>query len=337
MHKFADYNPHNLSVKKLLRRFDDKGGNRFYWYKKEDGTGQIMPGITSWIGAVMPESKFLTDWKIKWGKDWEKVLNATADYGTAYHSCIEHILIHNEYPPAELIQKAKDMISLLKSYDKSIPMSMIDKNLISVVKFKQDYNIQPILIEAKLVVRTNTGHEYALTLDMLCKMTITEETVTEVEAGVYSKGKNKGEKKYDKVKETKQVEKLALVDFKSNPFNKDSKGFFDSHKYQLMGARDAVKQNFNANVDVLMNFTPNGWVSKVGDYTTKIWNVTSQDDGIFELYQRIAGATGVFNPTGTIELFFPLDENKKNFSDLYAKVSYQEHVDSIIKYENELE
>jgi hypothetical protein len=335
--KFADYNPHNLRVKKELRRFDDKGGNRFYWYRGEDGTGHIMPGITTWIGAVMPESKFLTDWKIKWGKDWEKVLNASAEYGTVYHMCIEHILVHNEYPPQEMISKAREAISVLKSYDKSIPMSMIDKNLISFIKFKEDYGIEPILIEAKLVTRTSTGHEYALTLDLLCSVTFQEETVTEVEAGVISRGKNKGQTKYEKVKEVKTVKKIALVDFKSNPFNKDSKGFFDSHKYQLMGAKAAIKQNFNSEVDILMNFTPNGWVSKVGDYTQKTWDVTDQDENIFNLYQRIAGATGVFNPKGNIEVFFPLGGDKVKFSDMYTKVSYQEHVDSIIRYEDSLD
>lgn len=334
MSNFADYNPYDLKVKKVLRRFDDKGGNRFYWYRNEDGTGRILPGITTWVGAVMPESKFLTDWKIKWGKDWEKVLNATAEYGTVYHMCVEHILTHNEYPTQDLIAKAKEAIAVLKSYDKSIPMNMIDKNLISFIKFKEDYKIDPILMEAKLVVATSTGHEYALTLDLLCKMTIKEETTTEVEAGVYSKGKNKGQVKYEKVKEVKEVTKLALVDFKSNPFNKDSKGFFDSHKYQLIGAKAAVKQNFNSDVDILMNFTPNGWVSKVGDYTQKTWEITEQDENVFNLYQRIAGTTGVFNPKGSIEVF---SNASLNSAEMYTKVSYQDHVDAIIRYEDQLD
>ena len=83
-----------------------------------------------------------------------------------------------------------------------------------------------------------------------------------------------------------------------------------------------------------MNFTPNGWVSKVGDYTQKTWEVTDQDENVFNLYQRIAGTTGVFSPRGSIEVF---SNDKLNSSEMYTKISYQDYVDSIIRYEDSLD
>ena len=68
MTDFAEYNPKNLVPKtgRIPKRFDDKGGNRFYYFI-ENGEVKIAAGITTWLKAVEPESKYLTDWKLKWG------------------------------------------------------------------------------------------------------------------------------------------------------------------------------------------------------------------------------------------------------------------------------
>jgi hypothetical protein len=336
MHNFAEYNPSNLVPKtgRVPKRFDDKGGNRFYYFS-ENGEVKIAAGITTWLKSVEPESKFLTDWKLKFGKDWKKVLNLTADAGTMMHACIEHMLIHNEWPPQHMIEEARSHSIKLKEFDSSVSEKTIEKNLISFQKFREDYQLEPVLIEARLIVSTKFGSYYALALDLLAKYTETTKTTTQVEDGVYSRGPKKGEVKYKDVTEEKSVKKIGLFDFKSNPMSKDKKSFYDSHLYQLLGARRAVHENFGVKVDNLFNWSPNGWISKVGDYTLHKWNFTAEDLRLFELYEELAHLRGAFRPSGSIEVFEKWEPGKSS-QELYTKVPYVEYVKLLEKQEEML-
>ena len=75
---WAEYNPGELVPKYMVTQFDNKT-DRFYYFKK-DGEYHTAASITTWLSKVMPESAFLTDWKLKYGKDWKTVLNLTAPY-----------------------------------------------------------------------------------------------------------------------------------------------------------------------------------------------------------------------------------------------------------------
>ena len=326
MTDFAEYNPKNLVPKtgRIPKRFDDKGGNRFYYFT-ENGEVKIAAGITTWLKAVEPESKYLTDWKLKWGKDWKEVLNLTADAGTAMHSCIEYILIHDKYPPTEMIENARSHTLKLKKFDSSIPEKIIERNLISFIRFKDEVNLKPILIEGRLIVSSRFGSYYALALDLLAEYDDIETIKVQVEDGEYSRGPKKGEKKYKEVTETKSKRAVGLFDFKSNPFDKDSKSFFESHLFQLLGARRAIKENFGVEVNNLFNWSPKGWKSNVGDYTLHKWKFGQPEERLFSIYEELAHIKGAFTPKGSIEVFGKWEPGVSH-NDMYDKIGYEDYV-----------
>lgn len=331
---WVEYNPTELVPKFTANRFDDKRSNRFYYFLNENKERVPAAGITTWLSKVIPESSFLTDWKIKWGKDWLHVLNLTADYGTMLHACYGHIMITRTHPSKEMIDACKSLIKDLQRYDKSIGEDMIEKNLICFFRFMEDYNLKPLLIEAKLIVQACTGVYYALTQDLLAEADVPVKNKVMVEDGVYVKGDKKGQPKMKEVTEITHVKKVIAFDWKSNPFDKDKKSFFDSHLYQLIGTKKAVYQNFGIVVDEICNWSPNNWKTDVGDYTVHTWKPTTQDHELFELYERVATLKGAFSPSGTIKVYEDYKEGMKAV-DMVKHFEYLEYLDYIDLLEKE--
>lgn len=327
-----DHNPCGLTPKYFASRFDDKKGNRFYYFQDDNGDYQTAAGITSWLSKVMPESPFLTDWKLKYGKDWGIVLNLTADYGTLMHSCIGHMMVHNEQPPKSFIDAAQQTLRELRKFDKSVSEDMIYKNLISFQRFRQEYNIEPLLVEGLLVCQTKEGYYYCLTQDLLAKVSPKERKKVQVQEGFYVKGDKKGQPKFVEAWEEETTNVIACIDFKSNPFNKDKKGFFETHKYQLIGTKKAVEQNFGIKVDRLFNWSPSNWRTDIGDYTLHEWKIEDKDIEVFELYEQLGAKTGAFKPKGDIEEFVDYADGV-SYSDMYRKFPYLDYVKQVLTKE----
>jgi len=321
---FADFAIPELKPKYQVQRFDNKKGDRFYYFVNDEG--QIVPaiGVTTFLGKVMPESKFLTDWKLKFGKDWEIVLNLTAEYGTHLHIGVGYIMLNRTMPDDKFIEEGRSIIKALKKYDKSIPLNMIEKNLISFSKFVRDYNVEPLLIEALLPYQTEFGAFYCMTQDLLCKVTYERKEKVVVEAGVYQRGEKKGQPKYEEETRRIPVTETWCVDFKSNPFDKEDKGFYDSHKYQLIATKKAVKQNFGIVADKIVNWSPLPFRNseKLGNYELKEWNVTEKDSEVLSLYEKLAHQLGYFVPSGYVEVF---NLQAENIEDMYQRYGYLEY------------
>lgn len=301
--KWAEFNPTELIPKHLVNRYDDKKKSRFYYFKDEQGEYQSAAGITSWLSNVMPESSFLTDWKIKWGADWKTLLNLTAEYGTIMHACFGHMMQFNSHPDQHYIDSAKDILKELRRFDSACSDNMIEKNIISFQKFREDYNLKPLLIEAMLICLASTGAYYALTLDLLAEIEYERKEKTEVQDGFYVKGDKKGQPKFVTETTGVPVKEIISLDFKSNPFNKDKKTFFDAHKFQLLGTSRAVWQNFGIKVDKVYNWSPNNWKTNTGDYTMHEWKLTPQDFELMDCYEKLASLSGAFKPSGSIQVF----------------------------------
>lgn len=320
---WTEHNPAALTPKHIANRYD-KDGNRFYYFRDESGQLQSAAGITTWLGQVMPESTFITDWKLKWGKDWNIVLNLTADYGTTMHACFAHMM-KSEPIPAELIEVARDYIRKLQKYDKSIPERMIEKNIISFQRFMEDFKLKPLLIEAILICRSDSGQFYAMTIDLLAEIEVETKVKTEVQEGHWMRGAKKGQPKMVTKTETSRKTETVCIDFKSNWSNKDKKSFFDAHLYQLIGARKAVFQNFAIKVDRIYNWSPAAWKTNIGDYTLYEWNPEPKDQDIFNLYELLAAKRGLFTPKGKIEIFKDWTPEIKS-SEMYESREYLEHI-----------
>ena len=319
--KFADYNPNNLVPKYQVRRFDDKNGNRFYYYWDENGELIIAAGITSWLKEVKPESKYMTNWKIdivKSGLDWKDVLNTYADYGTIMHSCFADIMIKGKPDEVNIGIAREICIKNGKNPD------MIYKDCLAFVKWVQDYNVEPLLIEAIVPCQSNDKGNYAMTIDLLCKIDSIAKEETWVQDGVYVRGDKKGQPKMVKNIINTRTRITALVDFKSNFGEKERKSYYDDHKFQLIAAKKAVHQNFGIVANAVYNFSPNNW-TKEPTYTFYEHKLNFEDYTEFDLLERLANVRNAFEPSGKFTEYEDITSSM-DLTKIYKTYTYKEYI-----------
>jgi len=321
---FAEYNPQMLVPKIHASRYDDRRGNRFYFFEENGGYRSAI-GITTLLGKVMPENYFLTQWKLDWGDSWKELLDLTAEFGTYMHIGCAYILQNRAMPDEEYFTEGRKIVKKIMKFESKTPANMLEKNMISFWKFVNDYNIKPLLIEALLVYQTQEGEAYCLTQDVLCEASYTKKWKEDVCVGEISRGENKGKPKYEKQERTEEVKEIWCLDFKSNFQFKSEKDFFESHKLQLIGTKKAVEQNFGIVADKLANWSPLGWKTKEkqGAYALKFWDVTDKDEAILRLYEKLAYLQGMFRPSGSVE---ELDVFANDFDSMYKNYSYIDYV-----------
>jgi hypothetical protein len=315
---WCEYADNALKPKYYICRFDDKKTNRFYYFKKDEEL-IIGAGSTTVFGIVSTERERLNEWKQD-HPDWKHLLDISSDYGTQSH-----------------IQKSNIM------FDKGVDLKMLEamtklvtdnggshntpaKDMFAFMKFQEDFHLTPLLIEASLAWQDpKTGEWLCQTIDLLARMTVTVKTKTSVTDGFYSRGGKIGQPKPDKVITTEEkVDKILLIDFKSNFFEKDRKNFFEIHKLQLMAAKLAVEQNFDIKVDDIYNFSENNWRTEPG-YTFYKWDIDDKDWRIFWAYWELAQAKEINKPGGKMLV----TEGFKNSAD-FKFLTYKEYVEQIL-------
>jgi len=303
-----------------LKRFDDGKENRFYFWFDEEGEVKTAAGITSILSRVMPEGSHIIDWKVNLGKDWKRVLNEAADYGTIMHQ-IYNEWLKNKFVPKELLEAARNM-----AIKGGRGTDMPEKDLLAFMKFCEDFDVKPLVLEGLLLGFCQDGSNYAMAIDCLCRMTIKTTKKESVEDGEYQRGDKKGQKKYKEVRSEEYKHIIANIDFKSNYFEKETKSFFESHMYQLIAAKKAVKSNFGIDVDAMYNFSPNAW-RKEPTYSLKEWKPSDLDYDIFDMLMRLASKKGHFEPKGTI--FLPPEFNDSTKSSDYRMVDYITYIKEV--------
>lgn len=318
--KWADWSASHLKPRYIVNRFDDKMGNRFYYFFPEKEVA-VAAGITTIVDRVLPNEE--TRRLIKWKEDnpnWRHLLNISSEYGTLEHA------VHGDIMFKKGIEKAKldAMQKIITEYGGS--HNMPSKDVLAFLKFQEDYNLRPLLIEAQLVYQDpETGEWIAMTIDLLAQMSVPVKTKRQVENGVYQRGARKGEPKFiDEVTETIK-ERTLIIDFKGNFFDKDSKSFFLSNKIQLQAAKLAVEQNFpEIKVDDVYNYAPVNWRT-TPNYTLHKWDLTDLDWKKFNNHMQTAFLYGYHKPEGKMLV----TEGFKNSSD-YKFLSYKEYVEQVL-------
>jgi len=305
--------------KYILRRFDDKRGSRFYFFKDDQGEVQIASGVTSAFGMVSTENKHLDDWKRN-NPNWKEMLDNAAEYGTLEHILFADILLGKKID-YDIIQKMEEVSRRMGNN-----VDQVKKDILAFLKFKEEYNPHPLLIEGQLVWRDpETGEYLAMTIDLLASITEPFKSKVMVEDGVYSRGDKKGQPKYKEETVIQNVNKTVIIDYKSNFFEKESKSFFEGHKNQLIAASKAVFQNYGVKVDEVFNFSPNAWRDEPS-YTLKKWKIDDSDLRVWDAYWRLILVKGYNKPNGRILV---VDETFKS-SASYEYLSYRDYVNRMI-------
>jgi hypothetical protein len=309
----------------IARRFDNKSHRFYFWQQPENGAmvTKTGVGITTLLSQAMPESKPLTDWKLR-TPNWEDVLETSSDYGNVMHEMVQEWLL-NKHIPKELMEEAR-LICKRAGMNSDMP----EKDCLAWASFCEQYEVEPLLIEAILISPPINGDNYyCQAIDLLCNITVEETVITQVDEGTFKSGPRKGEPKITEKKEKVKVRKVACLDWKSNTASKESKQFYASHKYQLIAAKRAVEHNYQGiKVDMLINWSPLNWRTKP-NFEMKIWDVDERDERIFDAYINIALVNGYFSPSGNI--FVPPSEfNESTKSTDYELLSYEEYVEKYL-------
>lgn len=318
--KWAEWSASHLKPKYIVYRYDDKMGNRFYYFTPEKEV-VVAAGITTITDKVLPneETKMIDKWKDA-NPNWKHLLNISSEYGTLEHA------VHGDIMFKKGIDQSKldSMQRIITEYGGS--HNMPAKDVLAFLKFQEEYNLRPLLIEAQLVYRDPVTGEYiAMTIDLLAQMSVPIKTKIQVEDGVYQRGDKKGEIKYKEITKETIEEKTLIIDFKGNFFNKEQKGFFLSNKIQLQAAKLAVEQNFpDIKVDDVYNYAPNNWRTEPS-YTLHKWNLTDLDWKKFYNHLDTAFLYEYHKPEGKMLV----TEGFKNSKD-YKFLSYKEYVEQVL-------
>ena len=314
---WCEYADERLAPKYLVYRFDDKKGNRFYYFKYNE-EWVIAAGVTTVFGLVSTERERINQWKNDHA-DWRHLLDISSEYGTMSHIQKGNIMF-GKGVDLDMLEKMTKL-----SVDNGGGFNTPAKDMLAFMKFQEDYQLSPLLIEAMLVWQdTESGEWLAMTIDLLAKMTVTVKTKTTVEDGVYQRGDKKGEVKMKDVTTEERVDKILLVDFKSNFFEKDKKSFFEVNKMQLMAGKLAVEQNFEIIVDDIYNFAENSWRTDPS-YTFSKWTLDDSDWKVFWAYLNLAKAKGLNKPQGNMLV----TEGFKDSKD-FRFLSYKEYVEQVL-------
>jgi hypothetical protein len=263
------------------RRYD-KNGDRFY-YGDDGGNVAVGIGITS-VLAKFGSSPQLQTWKDD-NPNWRELLNNYSEYGTLLHVGL-----------GELAQfgKVDNALSLMadERWGKGVDFK---KDMLAIRKFFLDYKVEVLFIEGILGRRYETpkGINYITSaIDLFVKIHNIKKVKKTVEDGVYKRasGNNKaGDKKYKEVTVEEVEEVYAIVDLKSNYTNKVTKGFFDSHRDQLIFGRKLIAEEYGEELGIkesdikMLNLSPLGW-STEPKYTVKQHEIKENANGYLSDY-----------------------------------------------------
>lgn len=303
-----------------LRRADHKN-SRFYYERNPDGSLSKYIGITSLAERCIRPAKELILWQRE--KDPDGVLlERASELGTIMHLCIDAFdrnepwreLIPADYPHTRHIEGA----------------------VLAWKKFRHDYEVE--IVASEIMLRYVKGDvRFAATLDKICYITETEKVKQLQETGkVYKSGKNKGQPKMKSVTTEKKKSFLAIVDLKSNYFEKDSKSFYEAHQFQLWGQMLALRQSYPEIKGIRMfNWAPNSWRVRTAGldniYTLYEW--TKDYSWKFGHLMAEAVHENWMEATGRVEVFedFTMETPIES---AYRAYTYDEYVNYIEQFQS---
>jgi len=302
----------NITAPYRLRRLDNRGA-RFY-YERINGAIKKYIGITSLGQKCVPPGRELITWQLQ--KDPDGVLlERAAEFGTLMHLCID--AYDNGKPWRDLIPKGYPYVRA------------IEGSVLAWKKFCLDYDVQ--VLGSEVMLRYEEGlSKFANTLDKIAYIVEKVKTKVEIDTGVLLKsGKNKGKPKMKTEVQIKEVKHLAIIDLKSNFFDKPSKDFYEAHQFQLWGQAMSLMQTFPQVKAVRMfNWAPRSWRARTSGlenlYTFYEW----KDDYAQEFRHKLIEAErkGWMIPYGKVEVFSDFSQETP-LEEAYKVLDYDQFVE----------
>lgn len=270
----------------------DSPGYRYYYTVTPAGEPVFYLSVTSFTRSVLPESKFLTDWRVRLGKEEsEEAARVAAAYGTFLHILIANFIREGYYDHRETYTALDEYMVY-----EGIPMRFyglwiedLENDMLAFAQFCHDKEVKPLAIEFPIFGMDGL----AGMIDLPCSLLFNGKRV------------------------------VALVDFKSG-----RKGFWDDHELQLVTYKRLWNGWFKGTdyeAAMIFNWAPNDW-RKAPTY--KLQNQTgSVQEQKFDHYHSIFKLDGNRTPSKTIKHFAgPIEfgenpEGKYMVTDLVTYIS----------------
>lgn len=255
-----DASPGLITSAQYLRRIDSYAGR---WYYDMVGNEPVfyLSG-TSFIKSVLPDNKFLTDWKVSIvetlgsREEMDEYVEETANYGTIMHMAIGKMAKEKKFDYREQFEYITELLHDTRVDQKNLIQQRrhLLRDVVAFAQWCHDYNVKVLAIEYAI---TDLVDPVATCIDLVAEIDI------EVEAymgDTYASGPKKGLPKATKDK--KRI--VAVIDLKSG-----RKGFYDAHKMQLAMNMRMWNQRFKDTpyeAEAIYNWAPSDWQGMVPTY-----------------------------------------------------------------------
>ena len=219
----------------------DGSGNRYYYTSDESGQPTFYMSVTSFLSSVMPTSQFLTDWRVRLGKEEsEEAARIAACYGTYLHILIGQFMREGVYDHGNTPLALDEYMRY-----EGIParyygpwLEDLESDMLAFAAFAVERKLRPLAIEFPVC------HPAGLA-GMIDLVGIIEFNRRDV---------------------------VAVIDFKSG-----RKGFWDSHEAQLHTYRMMWNELFRGTAfeaEMVFNWSPKAW------RTAPTYDLKNQTDSV---------------------------------------------------------
>ena len=286
-------------------------GERYYCVENEPGKTLFFPSVTTILRKVMPENKFLTEWKLSLGKEESAAYTMErANYGTFIHGQLARLMISRKYNLDEVREELCKYVEREK-----LPVGFVDAHeeeakadIKAFATWMWEYDVIPYAIEISLYSPTMG---IAGMIDLVCNM---RECPRSDESKAIEKAKGDSAK-LAMIEEKFSARLNAIVDFKSG-----KKGFYDEYAIQLELYRRMWNENYpDTPIDRIFNVAPKDWMRTVNKKPSFSFEEQTKNpvlrkvDALLNLFfleepeekkvTIVSGMIDLDNPEGNVEIY----------------------------------
>lgn len=233
-----------------LWQLNSRGGRYYYTFNQATGEAIFFPSVTTILRKVMPENRFLAEWKLSKGKEAAEEYTAErANYGSFIHGQLAQLAALRKYNLDEVRDRLTEYVTRER-----LPYGFIDAHedeakadIKAFARWMWEYDVRTFAIEVALF----STQGYAGMIDLVCNLrTISK---SEESAAITKVGADAA--KLSKIKAASDTRIDAIIDFKTG-----KKGFYDSHAIQLELYRRMWNENFpERQIERIFNIAPKDW------------------------------------------------------------------------------
>jgi len=208
-----------MELKPPTRIFRVEFGNHRYYYTYGKGKFKFYVSATTICKFIIPESKYLTEWKMN-TPNYEEVASVAAHYGNVMHHQQQDYVMKQRWSKEKAIRWTKKYIEREK-LDPDLIHEWTDRliqDMLGFAQFCSDIDFHPVAVEYPMV---DNRYSAGGRIDLIGDMTIEE---TGYFGETYTSGVKAGMPKKTK----KKFRVRALIDQKSG-----RKAFYENYPIQL--------------------------------------------------------------------------------------------------------